>query len=83
MIVANERKVEWMDLLEIERKETVSREEVAKRLRTLADMLARQNELEFDRGGTHFKVRVPDEVHLKVELEVGTDESELEVELTW
>ena len=72
-----------MDLLEIEQKETLSREEVAKRLRALADMLSRQNDLEFDRAGTHFKVRVPDEVHLKVELEVSTDETELEVELTW
>jgi amphi-Trp domain-containing protein len=30
-----------------------------------------------------FKVKVPDQVNLKVELEVGDDESELEIELTW
>ena len=58
---------EPMDIFEIEREETVSREEVARRLRLLADMLARENDLEFDRGGMHFKVDVPGEVRLKVE----------------
>ena len=72
-----------MDIFEIEQKETVSREEVAERLRLLADMLARHNDLEFDRGGMHFKVHVPDQLRLKVELEVETDERELEIELTW
>ncbi len=72
-----------MDIFEIEQKETVSREEVARRLRVLADMLERHNDLEFDRGGVHFKVHVPDEVQLKLELEVESDERELEIELTW
>ncbi|MGO9487664.1 MAG: amphi-Trp domain-containing protein [Solirubrobacteraceae bacterium] len=72
-----------MDIFEIKQKETVSREEVARRLRHLADMLADHNDLEFDRGGMHFKVHVPDQVQLKVELEVETDERELEIELTW
>jgi amphi-Trp domain-containing protein len=72
-----------MDLLEIEEKTTLRREEVAERLRALADMLARHNDVEFERGNAHFKLKVPDEVHLKVELEVGTDETELEIELTW
>ena len=39
-----------------------SREEVAARLRALADMLARHNDVEFERGGVRFKVHVPDEV---------------------
>ncbi len=72
-----------MDILEIEQKETVGREEAAKRLHALADMLAKQNDVEFERGGIKFTVHVPDEVHLKLELEVGDDGSELEVELTW
>jgi amphi-Trp domain-containing protein len=72
-----------MDIFEIEQEETVSREEVARRLRLLADMLARENDLEFDRGGMHFKVDVPDRVRLKVELEIETDERELEIELKW
>jgi amphi-Trp domain-containing protein len=46
-------------------------------------MLARQNEVEFERDGIRFNVHVPDEVDFKVELEVETDERELEIELTW
>jgi amphi-Trp domain-containing protein len=72
-----------MELLEIERKETLRREEAAKRLHALADALARHNAIEFDRGGAHFTLKVPDDVHVKVELEVGDDGVELEIELTW
>jgi amphi-Trp domain-containing protein len=72
-----------MELVEIKQKERLRREEVAERLRTLADMLARHNDLEFDRGGVHFVVRVPDEVDLKLEVEIEDDGSELEIELTW
>jgi amphi-Trp domain-containing protein len=72
-----------MDIFEIEQKETLKREEVAERLRTLADMLARNNDIEFERGGMKINVHVPDEVQLKVELEIETDERELEIELTW
>lgn len=72
-----------MDLIEISEKERLSREEAAARLHALADALARHNEVEFERGGLRFKVHVPDEVNLKVEIEIGDDERELEVELTW
>jgi amphi-Trp domain-containing protein len=72
-----------MDILEIEQKETLPREEVAERLRALADALARHNDVEFERGGMHFTVKVPDEVQLKVEFEIEDDGTELEIELTW
>jgi len=72
-----------MDILEVEQKERVTREEAAARLHRLADMLARHNDIEFDRGGMHIRIPVPDEVDLKIELEVETDERELEIELTW
>ena len=72
-----------MDIFEVEQKERLSREEVAARLHRLADMLARHNDIEFERGGVRFTVHVPDEVQLKVELEVESDERELEIELTW
>ena len=72
-----------MEIFEIEQKETLRREEVADRLRFLADMLERHNDIEFERAGMKVKVHVPDEVHLKVELEIETDERELEIELTW
>jgi amphi-Trp domain-containing protein len=72
-----------MDIFEIEEKQTLRREEVAARLHILADMLARHNEIEFERGGMKFTVNVPDEVRLKTELEIETDERELEIELKW
>jgi len=72
-----------MDIFEVEQKETLSREEVASRLRTLADMLARHNDIEFERGGMRFKVKVPDLVNLKLELDIESDECEFEIELTW
>jgi amphi-Trp domain-containing protein len=72
-----------MDILEIEKKETMSREDAAKRLHELADMLSRDNDVEFERDGIRFTVHVADEVQVKVELEVETDERELEIELKW
>jgi amphi-Trp domain-containing protein len=72
-----------MDLIEISENERLSREDAAARLHALADALARHNEVEFERGGLRFKVHVPDEVNLKLEIEIGDDERELEIELTW
>jgi amphi-Trp domain-containing protein len=72
-----------MDLVEIETKERMTREQAAARLHELADHLARHNDLEFARGRTTFRVRVPDEVDVKVEFEAGDDGSELEIELSW
>ena len=70
-----------MDLMEITEKERLSREDAAARLHALADALARHNEVEFERGGLRFKVHVPDEVDFKLEIEIGDDERELEIEL--
>lgn len=72
-----------MDILEIEQKETMSREEAAARLRAFADTLARNNDIEFERNGIQMKVHVPDEIQVKVELEIDSEENELEIELTW
>ena len=72
-----------MSLLEITQKERLRREEAAERLRAVADALARHNEVEFERGGTRFKVDVADEVEFKLEIEIDTDERELEIEITW
>lgn len=73
-----------MEIFEVEKQETVSRKEVATRLRRLANMLSsEEEEIGFERGGMQFSVHVPEQVHLKVELEVGTDERELEIELKW
>jgi amphi-Trp domain-containing protein len=72
-----------MDLVEIKQTETLRREEAADRLRAVADALARHNDVEFERGGMHVTVKVPDEVNMKVEFEIGDDGTELEIELTW
>jgi amphi-Trp domain-containing protein len=72
-----------MDLIEISDRERIGREEAAARLHAIADMLARHNDVEFERGGIRFKVHVPDEVDDKLEIEIETDERELEIELKW
>ncbi len=72
-----------MDLMEITEKERLSRKDAAARLRALADALAKDNEIKFDRGGLHFKVFVPDEVEFKLEIEIEEKERELEIELKW
>jgi amphi-Trp domain-containing protein len=40
-------------------------------------------EIEFERGGMRFTVNVPDELDVKIELEIESDRRELEIELTW
>jgi amphi-Trp domain-containing protein len=72
-----------MDIIEVEQKETVSRKEVATRLRRLATMLSKGNDIKFEQAGMTMTVHVPDEVQLTVEVEVETDERELEIELKW
>ncbi|HET7349929.1 MAG TPA: amphi-Trp domain-containing protein [Marmoricola sp.] len=71
-----------MELFEIGQTHHMRREEAAARLRALADALARNNSVELERSGRRVTVRVPDEVDVKVEVEIG-DENELEIELTW
>ena len=72
-----------MDLMEVTEKERLSREAAAARLHALADALARNNEVEFERGGLRFKVHVPDEVDFKLEIEIEDEEREREIELKW
>jgi amphi-Trp domain-containing protein len=71
-----------MDLFEIAETQHLRREEAAARLHALADALASNNSVEFERDGRRITVSVPDEVDLKVEVELG-DVNELEIELTW
>lgn len=71
-----------MSLFEIDTIQRLSREEAAAKLHALADALARHNSVELERDGRRLTVSLPDEVNLKVEVELG-DENELEIELTW
>ena len=72
-----------MDLMEITEKERLSRKDAAARLHALADTLAKDNDIEFDSGGMHLKMHVPDEVNYKFEIEIKEEEKELEIELKW
>jgi amphi-Trp domain-containing protein len=73
-----------MDTFEVERRETLTRDEVATRLRRIANLLSGEGEeVRFDRGEMKFKVDIPDRVEWKVELELDQEESELEIELKW
>ena len=70
------------ELLEVTEKQTLSREAAAARLRALADQLSRHNQVEFVREGVRYSAKVPNQVELTVEIELG-DESEIEIEIAW
>lgn len=72
-----------MDILEIKEKKQLSREEAAGLLHAIADSLARHNELQFNRDGKAVHVKVADQVEMEIELEVESDETSLEIELSW
>ena len=61
----------------------MKREAAAERLRQLADQLSRKNEIEIEREGMRYTVKVPNEVTFKYEVELGDDGSEIEVEIKW
>ncbi len=72
-----------MDLLELSEKKVMKREEAAELLRQLADSLARHNNVEFNHNGMKVQARVPAEVTVEVEFEAESDESSIEVEISW
>jgi len=70
------------ELIEITTENVMSREQAAARLRQLADQIGRHNQIEFVREGVRYSAEIPDEVTLKLEIELG-EESEIEIELSW
>ena len=72
-----------MDIAKLTDKQTLRREEAAKRLHEIAAELASGNGLMVERDGIRFAVAVPDEVEMKVEVEIESDEREIEIELSW
>ena len=70
------------ELLEVSESQKLSREDAAARLRGLADQLSRHNQVEFTRDGVRYSAKVPNEVELSVEIELG-DENEIEIEISW
>lgn len=72
-----------MEIVEHVVEERMRREQAADRLRELADQLSRNNGFSFVHEGMPVTVRVPDQVDLKIEVEVGSEGSEVEIELSW
>jgi len=72
-----------MALVETETEEQLRREEVAERLRQLADTLSRHNQVEFNREGMRYVVKVPDQVEYSLEIEITDDGGEIEIEIKW
>jgi amphi-Trp domain-containing protein len=72
-----------MSDLELKRKESLTKSEVAKRLSAFAKALAGGDDVELEIGGTSMSLRVPDDVRVEFEVEVDGDEIEIEIELKW
>ena len=72
-----------MSDLELKRKESLTKAEVAKRLSAFAEALASGDDVELEMGGTSMSLRVPDDVRVEFEVEVDGDEIEIEIELKW
>ena len=72
-----------MDLMEISEKRKMGREEAAQLLHKLADSLARHNGVDFTQKGVKVNIKVPDEVTVEFEVEIESDESSIEVEISW
>ena len=70
--------------VEFTRTETLTREETAKLLVSLADALSAGNgHAKLLLGDTRVELRVPERMQTEVEVEVDGDEVELEIELKW
>jgi amphi-Trp domain-containing protein len=72
-----------MSDLELKRKESLTKAEVAKRLSAFAEALASGHDVELEMGDTSMSLRVPDDVRVEFEVEVDGDEIEVEIELKW
>ena len=72
-----------MSDLELKRKESWTKAEVAKWLSAFAEALASGDDVELEMGDSSMSLRVPDDVRVEFEVEVDGDEIEVEIELKW
>jgi amphi-Trp domain-containing protein len=72
-----------MELMEISEKRKMGREEAAQLLHKLADSLARHNALDLTENGVKVNIKVPDVVSVELEVEIESDESSIEIEISW
>ncbi|MFJ4006411.1 amphi-Trp domain-containing protein [Streptomyces sp. NPDC090023] len=69
--------------LKFEQKRSLSRLEAADQLTALAAALREGGEAELDFGSGTLSLRIPDELHSEMEIEIGGGEIELEIEFKW
>ncbi|GAA2224336.1 amphi-Trp domain-containing protein [Streptomyces indiaensis] len=69
--------------LKFEQKRSLSRQEAADQLTALADALREGGDAELEFGPGTLGVRIPDDLHSELEVEIGDGEIELEIELKW
>jgi amphi-Trp domain-containing protein len=69
--------------LEFEQKRTLSRVEAADQLEAVAAALRRGGQAELDIGPGRLTVRIPDELHTELEVELEDGEIDLEIEMSW
>ena len=69
--------------IEITRKTTLTRQQVAERLIAWGTALASGADVELESGDDSIKITVADEVQWELEIEVDGDETEIEIELKW
>jgi amphi-Trp domain-containing protein len=72
-----------MSDVEVSRTESLTRNEAAHLLSTMAAALVDDGHVEVELGASTLKLHVPEHVRCEVEVEVDGDEVELEVELKW
>ncbi|MFF5494273.1 amphi-Trp domain-containing protein [Streptomyces aquilus] len=72
-----------MSDLEFEQKRTLSRVEAADQLEAVAAALRRGGQAELDIGPGRLTVRIPDELHTELEVELEDGEIDLEIEMSW
>ncbi len=69
--------------LEFTQKRKLSRAEAADQLEALAAALRRGGQAELGLGPGKLTVRIPDELHTEIEVELDDGEIELEIEMSW
>ncbi|AMW11447.1 amphi-Trp domain-containing protein [Streptomyces qaidamensis] len=69
--------------LTFEQKRSLSRHEAADQLTALADALREGGDAELDLGPGTLGLRIPEDLHSELEVEIGGGEIELEIELKW
>ena len=69
--------------LKFEQKRSLSRLEAADQLTALAAALRKGGDAELEFGPGMLSLRIPDDLHSEMEIEVGDGQIELEIELKW